>query len=131
MKVHRRICVTLCLGLFTLSLSLISGAAEPLPERSLQIDGKISEDGTRVDLQWAKSKGTKIGRIKIQRRVLGETRKASWMSIASARSFTRLYTDDTVRPGVAYEYRVSRPSHEQIETGYWVTGRKLAAEENR
>jgi len=53
------------------------------------------------------------------------------MSIASARSFTRLYTDDTVRPGVAYEYRVSRPSHEQIETGYWVTGRNLVAEENR
>ena len=131
MKVYRRICATLCLGLVTLSLSWISGAADPLPGRSLQIDGKISDDGTRVELQWAKSNGTKIGRIKIQRRVLGETRKASWMSIASARSFTRLYTDDTVRPGVAYEYRVSRPSHEQIETGYWVTGRNLVAEENR
>ncbi len=131
MKVYRRICAILCLGLFTLSLSWTSGATDPLPERSLQIDGKISEDGTRVDLQWAKSNGTQIGRIKIQRRVLGETRKTSWMSIASARSFARLYADDRVRPGVAYEYRISRPSHEQIETGYWVTGRNLAAEEDR
>jgi hypothetical protein len=131
MNVYRQICATLCPGLFALSLSWISGAADPLPERSLKIDGEISEDGTRVELQWARSSGSKIGRVKIQRRLLGEARNASWMSIASTRSFARLYTDSTVRPGVAYEYRISRPSHEQIDTGFWVTGRNLAAEENR
>ncbi len=131
MKVYRRIYAILCVGLFTLSFSWISGATDPLPERSLQIDAKIVEDGTRVELSWTKSKGTKIGRISIQRRVLGDTHKGSWLTIASTKGFARLYLDDTVRPGVAYEYRISRPSQEQIETGYWATGRNLAAEENR
>lgn len=126
-----RTCIILCTGLLVLAASWISGATDSFPERSLQIDGKISDDGTRVELQWAKSSGKKIGRIKIQRRILGETGRDSWMSIASVRSFSRLYSDDTVRPGVAYEYRVTRPSQEQIETGYWATGRYLAAEENR
>ena len=131
MKVYLQFCATICLALFTLAFSGNSGTAEPLPERSLQIDGEITEDGTRVRLSWARSADKKVGRISIQRRVLGETNKASWLSLASARSFARLYTDDTTRAGVAYEYRVSRPSQQRVETGYWVTGRNLVAEETR
>ena len=131
MKDYHRIYIILCTCLLVLAASGKPGAADSLPERSLQIDGKISEDGTRVDLQWTKANGTKVGRIKIQRRTLGESGRASWVSIASVRSFSRLYSDDTVQPGIAYEYRVSRPSQEQVETGHWATGRYLPAEEYR
>jgi hypothetical protein len=54
----------------------------------------------------------------------------SWQSIASVRSFARVYVDKAVQSGVAYEYRISRPSKEKIETGYWVTGRNLPTQEN-
>jgi len=51
------------------------GAAEALPERFLELDGKIVDDGTRVEFNWSKATGTKIGRVGIQRRILGETYK--------------------------------------------------------
>ena len=122
-----------CLFIF-LSISLssgIAGAAEPIPERFLSIDGKIAEDGSTIEISWAKAAGSSVDRVSIQRRTLGETFKGSWQSIASLRSFARVYVDEEVRPGVAYEYRISRPSKEKIETGYWTTGRNLPAQENQ
>jgi len=130
-KIECRTSVVFCASLLILSASWTSLADDPLPQKSLPIDGSINEQGTRIELQWARSSGTRVGSIEIQRRKLGETRRASWTSIASVRSFARLYADDTIRPGIAYEYRISRPSEEQIETGYWVAGRSLPAEENR
>ena len=118
-----------CVFTFLVSSSLT--AAEPLPEGSLSIDGNISEDGTRIELNWAKSSGSAVGRVSIQRRILGETYKESWQSIASLRSFARVYVDEDVEPDIAYEYRISRPSKEKIETGYWTTGRNLPAHENQ
>ena len=131
MRARRRFYLTLCSCCLPCLLPGNAAANEPPPERSLQIDGRINADGTRVELQWAKSSGTRIGRIGIERRVLGETYRSSWQKIASVRSFARRYEDDRVRPGTAYEYRISRPSRERIETGYWTTGVNLPAEENR
>jgi hypothetical protein len=119
---------------FLLLIFLISGnagAAVPIPERFLSIDGKISEDGALIELNWSKATGRNVDRVDIQRRILGETYKESWQSIASLRSFIRVYEDKEVKPGVAYEYRISRPSKERIETGYWTTGRNLPAQENQ
>jgi len=106
-------------------------AADSAPERFLPLDGKIVADGAFVEISWTKASGSNIGRIKVQRRVLGQTNSGSWQTIASVRSFARVYLDKGVRPGVAYEYRISRPSKEKIETGYWATGVNLPARENR
>ena len=122
-----------CLFLF-LSLFLfpgVSGAAEPIPEQFLPLDGKISEDGAAIEINWSKATGTNVDRVNIQRRILGETHKGSWQSIASLKSFVRVYVDEDIKPGVAYEYGISRPSKERIETGYWTTGRNLPAQENQ
>lgn len=118
-----------CFFIFLYSVNL--EAAEPLPEKFLQIDGKIVEDGEHVRLGWAKLTGTKNGRVSIQRRILGEKNKELWQSIASARSFARGYIDKASQSDVAYEYRVSRSSKEKIETGYWVAGNHLPAQKNR
>jgi hypothetical protein len=107
------------------------GAAEPLPERFLSIDGEIAEDGALVEINWSKASGSKVGRVSIQRRILGQTGKESWQSIASVKGFSRVYSDKKVQPGVAYEYRISRPSKKWIETGYWATGWDLPAQEVR
>ena len=106
-------------------------AAKTSPEQFLQIDGKIVEDGSRIDLSWPKVNGTKNGRVNIQRRILGQIDKVSWQSIASLRSFARVYSDKASQQGIAYEYRISRPSKERTVTGYWVTGRNVPVEENR
>jgi len=116
---------------FPLLFSGNLGAAKTLPEQFLQINGKVVEDGSSVEISWPKVNGTKNGRVNIQRRILGQTNKASWQSIASLRSVARVYRDKTSQPGFAYEYRISRPSKERIETGYWVAGRNVPAEENR
>ena len=107
------------------------GAAEPLPERFLPLDGEIAEDGTSVEINWPKASGSSVGPVSIQRRILGQTDKESWQSIASLRSFARIYLDEDIRPGVAYEYRVSRSSKKKIETGYWATGLNLPARESQ
>lgn len=116
---------------FTFLFSGNLEAAETLPERFLQVDGKIVEDGSHIEISWSKVTGAKNSHVNIQRRILGQTNKESWQSIASVKSFTGVYVDKVGQSGVAYEYRISRTSKGKIETGYWVTGRNLPAQENR
>jgi len=124
-------CVHLLALLLALLLAGTASAAEPPALRSLPLDGQISADGERVELNWPRAAGSKVGRVTIQRRVLGQTGNQSWKDQASVRGFARIYQDKDIQQGIAYEYRISRPSKERIETGYWTTGLKLPAEENR
>jgi hypothetical protein len=128
---HRQLREILFYCLFVFLFPGVAGAAAPIPEQSLEIDAKIAEDGTTIEISWAKATGSSVDRISIQRRELGETYKASWLRIASLRSFARIYVDKKIQPGIAYEYRISRPSKEKIETGYWTTGRNLPAREHQ
>ncbi|MCP4331522.1 MAG: hypothetical protein GY785_02610 [Gammaproteobacteria bacterium] len=121
----------LCLQLLALLLAGTASAAEPPKQRSLTLDGQLSADGTMVEFNWPKASGSKVGRVTIQRRILGQTGNQSWKDHASVRGFARIYQDKDIQPGIAYEYRISRPSKERIETGYWTTGLKLPAEETR
>ena len=131
MRSYRQLQETLFCCFFAFLFSGNLEAAEPLPERFLSIDGEIAEDGARVEINWPKASGSKSGRVSIQRRILGQTGKESWQSIASVIGIARVYWDEKVQPGVAYEYRISRPGKKKIETGYWVTGLDLPAQENR
>jgi hypothetical protein len=114
-----------------LLLSSNQATAAPIPQRSLALEGQISNSGDQVEFSWPRASGTKVGRVTIQRRILGQSGKQSWQDLASVRSFTRVYQDNEVQPGIAYEYRFFRPSKEQTETGHWTTGLNLPAEENR
>jgi hypothetical protein len=120
--------------LYCLFIPLFPGvavAAAAIPEAFLPIDGEIAEDGATIEISWAKAADWGVDPVSIQRRVLGQTYKVSWGSIASLRNFARVYVDENVKPGVAYEYRISRPSKEKIQTGYWTTGRHLPALEKQ
>ncbi|MCP4765605.1 MAG: hypothetical protein GY875_04975 [Gammaproteobacteria bacterium] len=121
----------LFLHLLALLLSGAASAAETPAQRSLTLSGQISTDGEQVEFNWPKAAGSKVGRVTVQRRFLGETGNQSWQDHASVRGFARIYQDKDIQPGIAYEYRISRPSKERVETGYWTTGLKLPAEENR
>jgi hypothetical protein len=122
--------VAACLCLFPLA-GANPAAAEPIAQRSLALEGEIAGDGSRVEFDWPRATGSKVGRVEIQRRLLGQTGKQTWRNLESVRSFARVYRDEDVRPGVAYEYRISRPSKERIDTGYWTTGVQVPAVEQR
>jgi hypothetical protein len=127
----RRLRRALFFGLLTFLPWSSSAAEGPIPQRSLALEGQIFDDGKFVEFSWPRAMGSRVGRVIIQRRVLGQTGNKTWQEIATVRGFARIYRDEDIEPGVAYEYRISRPSKELIETGYWVTGVQVAAEENR
>lgn len=117
--------------LFVMLLSCNTATAEALPQRSLALDGTIIGAGESIEFNWPKATASKVGRITIERRILGQTGTHTWKQIGSVRSFARIYRDEAFRPGVAYEYRVSRPGKELVETGYWATGLNLEANDTR
>jgi hypothetical protein len=128
---RRRLWQVLFLGCL---VSLLPGnalAADTVLKRSLALDGKITNNGESVEFNWSRASGSKVGRVSILRRELGQSGRSSWQDLASVRGFARIYEDKDFRLGVAYEYQFFRPSKEQIDTGYWVTGLNLPAEENR
>ena len=108
-----------------------AGTTEAVKQKSLALNAGISDAGEMVEFNWPKAKGTKVGKVVIQRRVLGQTGKPSWMEHDSVRGFARIYRDETIQPGIAYEYRFFRPSKEHTETGHWVTGLDLPDTEVR
>ena len=99
--------------------------AKATPERSLALEGIIIDDANAIEFKWPGASGSKVGRVTIERRFLGQSGKHTWQQIGSIRSFARIFRDTEFRPGIAYEYRVSRPSKERIETGYWTAGTNL------
>ena len=128
-----RACLKLSLVCAVLVVLLPGNArtAEPGEQRSLALEGQISAAGDLVEFNWPKAKGSKVGRVVIQRRVLGEVGRQSWQDHDSVRGFARIYRDEDVQPGIAYEYRIFRPSKERTETAHWTTGVSLPATEIR
>ena len=94
MHYYRQLQGILVFCCFAFLLSGRSGAAETLPEQFLPLDGEIGEDGAHVEINWSKASGSNVGRISVQRRILGQTDKESWQSIAFAKSFARIYLDE-------------------------------------
>ncbi len=131
LRCYLRLQETLLVCFFSFGLLGNLAAAESLAEGVLQLDGEIIDNGKTVKLSWSRASGSNVGRVSIQRRVLGQTGKESWQSIGSLRSFARIYLDTEFQSGVAYEYQVSRPSKEKTETGYWATGLNLPVRENQ
>ncbi len=106
-------------------------AADTPLKRPLALDAKISSDHGSIQFNWPRATGTKVGRVSIQRRELGQTGRDSWQDHGSVRGFARIYKDKDIRSGIAYEYRFFRPSAERVETGYWAGGLNLPANESR
>ena len=131
MKRYRQIRRSLFFSLLTMLCWSSFAADGPTRHRALALEGQIFEADRFVEFNWPKAKASKVGRVIIQRRELGRTGIESWQEMATVRGFARIYRDEDIEPGVAYEYRISRPSKELIETGYWVTGVQVPAQENR
>ena len=108
-----------------------AAAAQRADEAPLPLDGTISADGSEVRLTWTDAEPPRVGNVAIFRRELGERGGDSWRPIAPLHGPKLAFTDDTVRAGVAYEYRVQRTAKAIVDVGYWTTGREVPAEETR
>lgn len=111
--------------------SLGPAAAQQTTEQILPLDGRTAPDGTSIDLLWFDAQPPRVGSVTVKRRLHGQTGGESWKSIAPALGPVMRYTDDSVVPGVAYEYQVLRIARDIVDVGYWLAGVNIPAQETR
>lgn len=130
----------LCLGmtrkislLATTVLLLIAGplAAQSALEEPLPVDGNIALNGSAVELNWFAATPPRVGAVTVKRRLYGETGGESWEQISPQLGPVMRFSDETVEPGIAYEYQVLRSARDIVDVGYWLTGVELPAREFR
>jgi hypothetical protein len=112
-------------------LSAGSAFAQTSVEKSLVLDGQISADGSAVTLSWFTAQPPRMGSATVKRRLYGQVGGEHWQTIAPALGPVMRFIDKTIKPGVAYEYQVTRKARDILDVGYWVTGVELPAQAQR
>ena len=100
-------------------------------EKILPLDGRIEADGSAFELSWFDATPPRVGSVTVKRRLYGQTGGETWRTIASELGPVMRFTDDTIKPGAAYEYQVLRTARDIVDVGYWVTGVDLPATAQR
>ena len=100
----------------------IAADAQEAVEKILPIDGHIAQDGRAIELNWFDAKPPRVGSVTVKRRLYGQTGGHTWAVIAEGLGPVMRYRDETVRPGVAYEYQVLRTARDIVDVGYWLAG---------
>ncbi len=94
-------------------------------ERILVVDGQWRDTGV-FSLSWQSKNALRSGAVDIHRRLLGERGGASWWPLAEGIRHRRVYVDETVKPGKAYEYRITRTDGDvhfaTVNHGPWYFG---------
>lgn len=121
--IRRRLCLVplVCLWL------CVPLAARSASEEFLALDGRIDPSGRAIELSWFDAEPPRVGSVVVKRRTLGETGGASWRTIADNLGPVMRFTDDTIKPGVGYEYQVLRMARDIVDVGYWAAGTGLPA----
>lgn len=111
---------------------LLAGAlhAQAPAGKPVLLDATLAADGRSITLTWQDAIPMRARDISVSRRVLGATGVDTWTELeVLAGRFIKM-RDDTIRPGVAYEYRVLRNHGDFFSAGYWVAGRDVPAAED-
>lgn len=109
----------------------MAAGAQQSVEKILPLDGHITQDGRKIELNWFSAKPPRVGSVTVKRRLYGQTGGQSWKTLAAGLGPVMRYTDATISPGVAYEYQVLRSARDIVDVGYWLAGTELAAREQR
>lgn len=112
-------------------LGTIAANAQSSAEKILPMDGHITGDGRGIELNWFDAKPPRVGSVTVKRRLYGQTGGHTWQVIADALGPVMRYRDDTIRPGVAYEYQVLRTARDIVDVGYWLAGTEIPAQTDR
>ncbi|WP_282063832.1 hypothetical protein [Roseobacter litoralis] len=121
----------LLFSVFCLLISATVLAAETSVEKLLALDGSIASNGRAVELSWFDADPPRVGSVIVNRRTLGQTGADSWQALGPAMGPVMRFTDETIQPGVAYEYQVMRTARDIVDVGYWATGVEIPATEAR
>jgi hypothetical protein len=105
--------------------------AQPMSEKILPMDGHITDDGEAIELNWFDANPPRVGSVAVKRRIYGQIGAESWKTRATGLGPVMRYRDDTIVPGVAYEYQVLRSARVIVDVGYWLAGTKLPATDHR
>lgn len=105
--------------------------AQTSAEKGLTLDGQISADGRAIQLNWFTANPPRAGSATVKRRLYGQVGGEHWQTIGPALGPVMRFIDKTVKPGVAYEYQVTRTARDFTDVGYWLTGIELPAQERR
>lgn len=105
--------------------------AQPASEKNLALDANIAPNGRAIELHWFDAQPARVGPVSISRRSLGDKGGSTWRPLVSAGAPVLRYTDDTIRPGNAYEYRVIRQARDIVDVGYWAAGVQVPETEFR
>ena len=105
--------------------------AQNSAEKNLTLDGRISADGSAVQLNWFTATPPRAGSATVKRRLYGQDGGEHWLAIGTALGPVMRFTDKTIEPGVAYEYQVTRTARDFSDAGYWLTGVELPAQAQR
>lgn len=117
-------------GLIWLVGAMAAGAQQSV-EKILPLDGHITQDGGKIELNWFSAEPARVGSVTVKRRLYGQTGGQSWKTLATGLGPVMRYTDTTVQPGVAYEYQVLRTARDIVDVGYWLAGAELQARAHR
>ena len=120
--------VAAALMLFACAGSL---SAQSSVEKSLPVDGHIGLNGSLIELNWFDATPKRVGSVTIKRRLYGQTGADSWKIFARDLGPVMRFSDDSVQPGVAYEYQILRTGRDIVDVGYWLGGTALPATETR
>lgn len=127
MRRFRRLALLPVPVLLLAAASLLAANPVEHTEKILKLDAEWERDTGHLRLIWEAKNALKAGVVTIDRRPYGATGAHTWQPIATDLRRRRVYTDNTVEPGKAYEYRVIRTDKEHIEIGYWLAGREVPA----
>lgn len=119
--------ITMVIWLACAKLAVAQAALESI----LPLDGALSDDGRAVELSWFDAQPPRVGAVTIKRRQYGKTGAETWQTLAEGLGPVMRYRDDTIRPGLAYEYQVLRSARDIVDVGYWLTGTNLPARPDR
>lgn len=102
-----------------------------LAEENLPLDGELDADGHALYLTWRDAFKIRVGPIDINRRLLGMQGGKTWAPLVRNLKPVIGYKDTTIEPGIAYEYQVIRKARDIVDVGYWISGTKLPAIQQR
>ncbi|MFL4468331.1 hypothetical protein ACERZ8_00025 [Tateyamaria armeniaca] len=98
---------------------------EPVP-----LDGTLSADGRSLELVWQEAQPLRARDVRLARRVLGATGAQSWVELDLRPGRYIKTRDETLTPGIAYEYRLLRNHGTFFSAGYWATGMDIPARQD-
>lgn len=121
----------LLLAVAILLVTALQGHAQTPTGTAIPLDATVSADGQSVELRWFDAVPPRAEESLLSRRPLGATGSETWQPLARLPGTHIRTTDDTIIPGVAYEYRLFRRHAGTFSAGYWATGTDIPAPQDR